>query len=375
MNKFVIVGSAEDKRIELFQAALARIGLPAATLVTYLDLIAGRATLQDQLAAGDVLRIESPGKSAETNRLLLQLGQPFVELQFAKVNPSTLPTEKGRIDSTRQWYLGLCAALDQIDAQRAVSPTHRIMTGTGAIRTMFDKRATHAVLHAAGVPVPPALPPVQTYDELREAMKIGRMARVFIKPAHGSSASGAIAYETSGSRQQATTTVERGPNGNLFNTRCIRVIRDHAEIIDLINVVCRQRVHVERWLPKGSLQGQRFDVRVVVIGGQAQHSIVRLSRTPFTNLHLLNDRAPIDTLIDQIGADAWVRAAAICERADACFPNAFYSGVDLLFSADLRRQYVLELNAFGDLLPTVCVNGVDTYEMEIRTFLNRCRES
>ena len=42
---------------------------------------------------------------------------------------------------------------------------------------------------------------------------------------------------------------------------------------------------------------------------------------------------------------------------------------DMLFTPTLRRHFVLELNAFGDLLLHVHCNGMDTYEMQIRHIL------
>ena len=39
---------------------------------------------------------------------------------------------------------------------------------------------------------------------------------------------------------------------------------------------------------------------------------------------------------------------------------------DLLVAAGFRHHAVLEANAFGDLLPGVLSEGVDTYEAEIR---------
>ncbi len=370
VSRFVVIGSADDRRIQLWQAALSRLALPPAKLVTYTDLLIGRVRLEACLQPGDVLRIESPGKSDETNRLLLKRGAPLVESEYIKTLDE--PLAKGQLFSTRQWYLGLCAALDLIDMQRVIAPPHHIMNGTEGIRMMFDKRATQQILHAKNIPTPPFLPPIASYDQLRAEMQAARIRRVFIKPTHGSSASGMIAYETNGRQEKATTTVEQAVDGKLFNSRRIRVLRGSAEIPRLIDTICRQRVHVERWIPKASLQGQQsFDVRIVVINGKAQHSIVRLSRTPFTNLHLLNDRLPIETLIAYIGEERWRAAQTTCERAVACLPDAFYAGVDLLFASTLRRHYVLELNAFGDLLPTVRVDGRDTYETEARQFYGR----
>lgn len=367
VNRFVIVGSADDQRVQRFQAALGRAAQPTARVVSYPDLISGRVKLGDVLTEGDVLRIESPGKSAETEQHLLQLGFEQVEPQFERSNATTHPT--GLIYPSRQWYLGYCSVLEQIDAQRADAPPHHVMNGTNAIRTMFDKRATQQQLQANGVPIPTALSPIQTYDDLRSAMAAHKMRRVFIKLAHGSSASGVIAYETNGRQEKVTTTVEHDTQWRLFNSLRVRTLRDPAVIRRLINAVCRHRVHVEQWIPKGSLCNQRFDLRVLVIGGKAEHSVVRLSNSPFTNLHLGNNRQPVEVLIDKIGTEAWQVVQQTCEQAAACFPDAFYTGIDLLFTPDLRRHFVLELNAFGDLLLRVNRNGLDTYEMQIHHML------
>ena len=71
-----------------------------------------------------------------------------------------------RILPLRQWYLGLRAALRLIDGQLAACPPHQLMAKPGDILVMFDKRACHARLAAAGVAVPRCLGPVGSYDEL-----------------------------------------------------------------------------------------------------------------------------------------------------------------------------------------------------------------
>jgi hypothetical protein len=48
-----------------------------------------------------------------------------------------------------------------------------------------------------------------------------------------------------------------------------------------------------------------------------------------------------------------------------CFPESLYAGIDLLFSPDFRRQAVIEVNAFGDLLPGVFWQGQETYAAEL----------
>ncbi len=49
MPRFVVVGNANCRRVALFQAALARLGLPPALLVLWADLLLKKAHLSDEL--------------------------------------------------------------------------------------------------------------------------------------------------------------------------------------------------------------------------------------------------------------------------------------------------------------------------------------
>jgi hypothetical protein len=48
-----------------------------------------------------------------------------------------------------------------------------------------------------------------------------------------------------------------------------------------------------------------------------------------------------------------------------CFPGSLHGGVDLAVTSEFRRHVVLEVNAFGDLLPGVLHGGRDTYAAQI----------
>jgi hypothetical protein len=371
---FVVVGNPGSRRVELFQAALGGLCLPPARVVAYADILSGRAHLASIVPPGAVVRIESPGKDFAVEQALLMLGadapdaiHPCYE-RIERAAVERLAFDKGRILPLRQWYLGLQAALRLIEQQLTMCPPHLLMARPDDILIMFDKRACHTRLEGAGVAVPRALGPVDSYDELVTAMERAGCPRVFVKPTHGSSASGVIAYQMSRGRHLATTTVElvrvRGEL-RLYNSRRMRAYRDQAEIAALIDAICRQRVHVEQWVPKASIGERVFDLRVVVIGGLARHVVVRMSRGPMTNLHLLNERGVWADVLEQMGDAAWADARRTCERAMACFPASLHAGIDLLIAADYRRHAVLEVNAFGDLLPGVLWNGVDTYTAEI----------
>ncbi len=238
---------------------------------------------------------------------------------------------------------------------------------------MFDKRACHTLLKEQSIAVPASLGPIYSYDELRTVMQEKRCSQVFVKLAHGSSASGVVAYRCRGAHQQAITTTQMvyGINGTrLYNSRKIQVYEQHAVIARLINALCEQRVQVEQWIPKAGYKNQTFDLRVVTVEGQVCHSIARLSHSPLTNLHLLNARESTENIRERLGETVWERAMADCQRAAQLF-RSLYSGIDLLFTADMRHHAIIEMNAFGDLLPSLLHNGQDTYTAEIVAFCQR----
>lgn len=372
--RVILVGVPDGRRTELFQAALARTGAPAALVVSYTDLLDGKASLQDLVLPGTLVRIDSPGKDFETERALLKAGADAEDEEgdYARATRGTLEAlafERGRIHWPRQWYLGFRKALRMLEEQLLASRAHRPMNNPAEVALMFDKPACQRRLREVDVPVPQSLGGVGSFDELRETMRARRCARVFVKLAHGSSASGVVAYQTDGSRHSATTTVEvvrRDGRTLLYNSRRVRTHRGEQEIAALIDELCRHRVYVERWFPKAGIEGRTFDLRVLVIDGRARHTVVRLSRHTLTNLHLLNERGSVEALKARMGESAWADALGTCERVMGhAFARSLYAGVDLAVAPDFRGHAVLEVNAFGDLLPGVLDCGLDTYSAEL----------
>lgn len=375
MSRFVLIGNPDSNRVAFFQEALARLDLPPACLISWADLLAGRTCLTNVVTRGSIVRIESPGRDFAVERALLERGADLPDEEgdgFDRLSRQTcaaLAFDKGQILYSRQWYLGFRSALTLISDQLIDCPSHTVMNAPEDIAVMFDKPRCHQRLAQNGLTVPPTLGPVHSYNELSAQMERTGCRRVFVKLAHGSSASGVVAYQTDGRRHQAVTTVEMATvegKLRLYNSRRLTTYRDPAEIARLIEALCRHRVHVERWLPKAGLGDSAFDLRVIVIAGQARHAIARLSRSPITNLHLLNRRAEAAAVRARMGEDAWIGAMAACERAMACFPNSHYAGIDLLIGPDFRRHAILEVNAFGDLLPRLLNAGDDTYTAELK---------
>nr|WP_221442208.1 STM4014 family protein [Nocardiopsis algeriensis] len=346
----VVVGVPGNRRLELFGAAAAAAGWPEPAVVPWRDLASGPV----ELPRGALVRVDSPGGDAETERLL----------RGWKKLPDLY-----RAEGTGAQHAGFRAALARLE-EAARDAEALLLQRPGDLVAMCDKRLCHARLAGAGVPVPAALPgPVESYAGLREAMREHRLPRVFVKPAHGSSASGVIALATaSGGRVRAVTSAElvRGDDGSaaLYNSLRLRTYTSEADVAAVVDALAPDGLHVEQWLPKAGFAGRTVDLRVVVTAGQATHVVVRSSSSPLTNLHLGNARGDAEALREAVGPAAWAEAMRTAEDAAACF-DTLHAGVDLLALPGWHTFAVCEVNAFGDLLPGVLHEGRDTYAEQL----------
>ena len=382
--RLVVIGNPGSRRTALLAEAARRFRGLSMELVPWVDLIAGTADLRRIVKAGDVVRIDSPGKDAAAERALLRAGagDETDDGAFVSVDRAcTYRDDRGRLRWPRQWFRGFQAALQQVSLQLIHSPLMPHLFGgliplPVGILGMFDKRQTHHELAARHVPCPEAMLPISSYDELLDRLRWAEWRQVFVKIAYGSSASGAVAIRFGRDQLVAYTTVEidgtdRDGFPKLYNTRRIRRLTSSADAAAVVNALCPHHVVVERWLPKAGIDGKTFDLRVVVIDGKACHVVPRLSTSPMTNLHLLNQRGDAARVRAAVGEDKWTEAMDICVRAVAAFPGTLYAGVDLMFQPGFTRPTVLELNAFGDLLPGVLHDGMDTYTAELAATFGR----
>ncbi|MEE1741535.1 STM4014 family protein [Streptomyces sp. BE147] len=363
--RFAVVGNPDNRRVAFFREAVRAAGLPDVRVVSWLQVLTGEVVFRP----GETVRMDSPGEDAEVERLLRGVGDP------------------SRVEGTSRWYATFTAAVGEV-ARAASAAGATLLGDPGDIAALFDKRRCHAVLDGAGVPVPasptsgPAAPVVRGWEDVRELMAARGMPRVFVKLAHGSSASGVLAVETAGpGRVRASTSVERDGEGRLFNSLRVRRYETEREVAEIVDTLAPDGLHVERWLPKASQRGRAADLRVVVVAGRATHAVVRTSRSPMTNLHLGGVRGDLDEVRAAVAAagGSWQDALATCERAAACFPRTLCVGVDLLPATGWRRFAVGEVNAFGDLLPGLTglpgsgAEGLDTYAAQVAAVLDRAR--
>ncbi|HEX8630848.1 MAG TPA: STM4014 family protein [Catenuloplanes sp.] len=342
--ELTVVGNPGHRRVRLFAAAALAAGWPPPTVLAWRDVLCGAPPP----AAGTLVRVESPGEDATVDRLL---------------RGADRPARHGELIGSAAWYSGLVRAVNGLASGGA-----RLLSDPDDIAVLCDKRRCHDLLAAAGVPVPGALGPVRSYAGLRAAMAAAGWSRVFVKPAHGSSAAGVVALAVSGPRIRAVTSIELTDDA-LFNSLRVRRYDREGDVAAIVDRLATDRLggplHVERWLPKVGLGDRVVDVRVVVVAGRATHAVVRAARGPLTNLHLGNARGDLAELRAAAGPRNWAAALQTCERVAACFPRTLQVGVDLMFLVGWRRHAVAEVNAFGDLLPGVFADGRDTYAEQV----------
>jgi glutathione synthase/RimK-type ligase-like ATP-grasp enzyme len=376
---FVVIGCPENRRIALFQAALQRLGFGEAKVISWLEVIRNRLPFERFVNPETILRIDSAGENFAVERELIALGASgkskersgFIDADQAR----QLAFDRGRILYPHQWFSGFQICLNHLALLLDDDRPNVVMNHPSDIALMFDKPRCHALLHGSGVSVPSSLGEITSYEHLREVMKARHCWRVFIKLAGSSSASGVVAYETNWQREQAWTSVELSQNELeicLYNSLKVRRYCETREIATIIDWLCAEGVHVEEWVPKASFNGCTTDLRVVVIDGQPAHTVVRLSKSPLTNLHLGNRRGDLQNFRQQIGKPAWQRIGQVCRQVAERFPHSLYMGIDIGLTPTLRHAVVFEVNAFGDLLPEVFYQGLDTYEQEILSALARC---
>lgn len=345
--RLAVVGNPDNRRVSLFAAAVRRAGLPAPRVLPWLEVLTSNPK---PFKTHSLVRIEAAGEHPEVDRIL---------------RGSAVPLLHGEIGGSAAWFAGFSAALDRVEALAAGA---RLLSRPDDIRVIFDKAVCHRKLEAAGIPVPPALglSPSGWEDLVRDCP----WRRVFVKPRHGSSASGVLALEFGGGgRVQATTSVELA-GGRLFNSLRVRRYRDEREIAAIFDRLAPDGLHVERWYPKADLSGMVLDVRVVVVDGRPTHVVGRGSRSaPMTNLHLGGSRIDAAAIRAEAGEEAWLAAMETCQRVAALFPGTLQIAVDLMFGTGWRGHAVAEVNAFGDLLPGLLSNGRDTYDAQLAAML------
>lgn len=305
-NRIILITQKDSKREHYFLSALEAIHSGCHVFYGFSDYWKMRM-------AGDVIKIDPPDISAYG------------------IEELTLFTERYK------------TCLKQLDSDR----TLRFLNTPAAISMALDKAAAKKALLAAKVDTPAAFDrEISSFDELLNVMESEKCSRVFVKPRYGSGAAGVCAFAWNFKKKQCVlyTSLAKGKSG-FMNTKKVTKSMDFTFCREVICFVLSLGAVVEHWVPKPSIDGVTFDLRVVWQFGGIDTIVVRGAKNPITNLHL-NDMA-----LKTEAAKEWIDENAllkICSEAVAAIPGLRSAGLDLLCKAD--GYQVIEINSQGDLI-------------------------
>ena len=370
---FIVIGNAENRRVTLFQDALARQGLPPATVVPWRELLAEPSRLTDLPDTDALVRIDAAGESWAVEKALLKRGHAAATTLGCAVLPpervEALEEDRGRIVCPRQAHLGFLDVLAQLEACFAARPRWRVLQQPRSIADLFDKRVTSRLYASRGIPVPEPLDGVTDVESLRARMREEDWREVFVKVSCGSSASCLGLFRSHRGREWLLTSIEQADTG-WYNSLQVRRIVEPGRVEEVLGFLLREGSQVERAIPKARLGGDPFDCRVLMVAGEPAFIVVRQSTLPITNLHLGGKRGDLEALRAAVPPNEWEQAMESCRRV-ARLHDCLHVGIDLLFEEYFQGHRIVEANAFGDLLPNLSRDGLSVYEWEIREALSR----
>ena len=358
--RYVILANPHGKRWQFYSRDLSAFwrqrGIePAVTLIPWREVVPRLGRLDGLLLelGSAVFRLESPGRDPEVMRLLLEAATPVRGVSFSKsalISPGLV-------------YEGFCRTLSGLRESLDGRPQLRPLACPLAVAELFDKTATSRRLTAAGLPCPPSLSPPQSSAELLELLRARRFKTAYVKLNTGSSATGIAVVHPLDDPPWAVTSMVR--IGDVYhNTRKLQKISGPA-LDDVLSFLLREGAFIQEGIPMAQIDGQNFDLRVVIIHDTVAFSIFRQSGLPMTNLHLGGRRGEWAACRAQVPTRAWLDALDHCTEAARLYPAATV-GVDLVFERSFARHFILEINAFGDFFPELTdARGRTVHSVEI----------
>ncbi|WP_172437370.1 STM4014 family protein [Lysobacter enzymogenes] len=356
-----MIGPRGSRRLRGLQQALRERGVAAAEELHYEDLLAAPQRAAEQIAARPraLVKIESPGEAPALHAVLIERGWRAL----GAVGAPPQPLEHGELAHQHHWYAGFRELLQALPARAGY------LNPPDDIAGMSDKLACQRRLRAQGIAIPPLLGEIDGYESLQALLREHDAGQVFVKARYGSSGAGVLAYRRNrGGREAAYGSAELSEDGGrarVFNSLKPRRYDDGARIARLIDAIAAQGAYVERWIPKPRAPGSEgdryggahYDIRAVALDGFLRHRVARVGRGPLTNLHLGNRRGALAHWLDDAAMHALETAT---QQAAMAFPRSRMIGFDLILREG--RSWVLEANAFGDLLLDLPWQGLSTYQ-------------
>jgi len=351
-HKFLTIGSPDSRRVRFWGDALRRKNQEQGIL-SYEQVINEDFP---KITSPTVLRITSPGEDFELKKQILKLG--------GYPNAEDLVFRKGLIIPNSNWYKGWKILLHKINGFVEQNALVKVLNIPDSIHLAFHKLKCQQLLNQKGIRTPRIfINKITDYDSLVETLQNEKLHQIFIKPYHGSSASGVMAFRQAAGKQVLYTTIDLKPNG-LFNHLRLQRYTDVKKIKTIVNSMIPAGLMAEEWIYKKTFQTKSVDFRILVIEGKASFTVPRMSNGVITNLHLGNEKGNIAELEEIWGKQIIQAAEVLAEKAVEAIGGLFYAGVDVAIS-NKGIPYILEVNAFGDMLLNIYKENLNTYEYEL----------
>ena len=359
-EKFITIGSPDSRRVQFWQQALKQYNCKD-EVVTYQQIIANDFP---EITEPTTIRLTSTGEDFELEKILMGMG--------GNSKSHLLSFQKGLIYSNDFWYKGWCVLLKKIEYWIQQNPLVKIINSPASIQLAFHKLKCQQFLQQKNISTPQTiLNRVNDFDSLIEKLESENIHQAFIKPYHGSSASGVMALRQSKGRLMLYTTIHLR-DGKLYNHLHLQKYSSIQDIKTIVTKMIPSELMVEEWIRKKTFQGKSVDFRILVINGKPAFVVPRMSNHFITNLHLGNEKGKIEEVEKAWGKPVIDDAKELAVQAVDKIGGLFYAGVDVAIS-NKNQSYVLEVNAFGDMLLRIFQNGMNTYEYELKEWLKRLR--
>jgi glutathione synthase/RimK-type ligase-like ATP-grasp enzyme len=364
--RYIVVANPDGKRWQAYERDLLafwrrRGHEPNVTLIPWREVVARGGNI-DALLIGDqpsIFRLESPGRDLEVMRLLLEAGDESANSHAWR----TMPIAKGMLLRPGMLHRGFCRTLQSIRATLDRNPQLQPLACPLAVAELFDKTATALRLAKAGLPCPVSFPVPSQASQLLHELRKQQLRTAYVKINTGSSATGIAVVHALDEPPGAITSMLR-IGDHFYNTRKLQKVSG-SQLEKVLDFLIGEGAFVQEGISMAQIDGQNFDLRVVVIHGEPAFTVFRLSGLPMTNLHLGGRRGQWNDCRASIPTRAWLDALEHCVDAARLYECASV-GVDLVFERGFARHFILEINAFGDFFPRLTDQaGRTVHETEI----------
>ncbi len=85
----IVVGNPENRRVEMFCAAVRRLDLPQPQVISYEAILTGKIDLARLSVPGCLVRIDSPGENEAVHRSLIARARPSRSMEYPRTTKRT----------------------------------------------------------------------------------------------------------------------------------------------------------------------------------------------------------------------------------------------------------------------------------------------